>query len=205
MSSPTTTAFRDWPRTPLARRHVAHQCYIVSVVSFFLTTFSQVTRVELVDSMGMPAQFNARLVGTDAATDLAVLRIDAPPEMLAPAGIASSSALRVGQYVYAIGNPYGLSRTLTSGVVSGLNRAIPSPTGQRIPGAIQTDASISAGNSGGPLLNSGGQVVGINVATFTRAGSGRSSGVNFALPSDLVRKIVPNLIVYGTASGKGLG
>lgn len=163
------------------------------------------TRVELVDSMGMPAQFNARLVGTDAATDLAVLRIDAPPEMLAPAGIASSSALRVGQYVYAIGNPYGLSRTLTAGVVSGLNRAIPSPTGQRIPGAIQTDASISAGNSGGPLLNSGGQVVGINVATFTRAGSGRSSGVNFALPSDLVRKIVPNLIVYGTASGKGLG
>lgn len=181
---------------------------------------TQVTRVELVDSMGMPVQFDARLVGTDAATDLAVLRIDAPPEMLAPAGIASSSTLRVGQFVYAIGNPFGLSRTLTSGVVSGLNRAIPSPTGQRIPGTIQTDASISAGNSGGPLLNSAGQVVGINVATFTRAGSvrvgewrvyhfmvcvqGRSSGVNFAISSDTVRRVVPNLIVYGTASGKGV-
>lgn len=121
--------------------------------------------------MGTSTQFDARLVGSDPPTDLAVLRIDAPPEMLAPAAIAPSSALRVGQYVYAIGNPSGLNKTLTSGVVSGLNRSIPSPTGQRIPGVVQTDASISAGNSGGPLLNSSGQVVGINVATFTRSGS----------------------------------
>ncbi len=138
---------------------------------------TQVTRVELIDNMGTATQFDASLVGTDAPTDLAVLRIDAPPEMLAPATIASSSALRVGQYVYAIGNPSGLNKTLTSGVVSGLNRAIPSPTGQRIPGVIQTDAAISAGNSGGPLLNSLGQVVGINVATFTRAGSVRDDGM----------------------------
>lgn len=148
--------------------------------------------------------YQARVIGTDAMHDLAVLQIDAPRDSLAPIRMGTSGDLKVGQSVYAIGNPNGLSKTLTAGVVSGLNRTIPAPTGTRIYGAIQTDANINAGNSGGPLLDSFARLVGVNTASFTRSGSGRGSGVNFALPADLVFTVVPNLIVYGTAAGKGV-
>jgi len=109
--------------------------------------------------------------------------------------IGTSSDLRVGQSVYAIGNPFGLSHTLTVGSVSGLRRTIPSASGDRIFGAVQTDASISSGNSGGPLLDSFGRMVGMNTATFTRRGTGRSSGINFAVPIDTIMELVPKIIV----------
>ncbi|WIA35768.1 hypothetical protein OEZ86_004161 [Tetradesmus obliquus] len=146
----------------------------------------------------------ARVVGTDAMHDLAVLQVDAPKDQLVPIRMGTSGDLKVGQAVYAVGNPYGLDKTLTAGVVSGLNRTIPAPTGTRIYGAIQSDASVNQGNSGGPMLDSFARLVGVNTASFTRANTGRGSGVNFALPADLVREIVPNLIVYGTAAGKGV-
>lgn len=164
----------------------------------------QVVKVVLDDGSGGSQPYVARVVGTDAMHDLAVLQVDAPKDQLVPIRMGTSGDLKVGQAVYAVGNPYGLDKTLTAGVVSGLNRTIPAPTGTRIYGAIQSDASVNQGNSGGPMLDSFARLVGVNTASFTRANTGRGSGVNFALPADLVREIVPNLIVYGTAAGKGV-
>jgi len=164
-------------------------------------TGQQGTRVGILTPSGDTLELIASIVGTDPSNDLAVLKVDADPSILKPPRFATSGAIRVGQTVYALGNPSGLRHTLSAGVVSGLGRSIPSPTGQLIPGAIQTDARIDAGNSGGALIDSGGRVVGINTATFTRKGTGGGSGVNFALPTDLVVEIVPKLIAYGRPAG----
>ncbi|KAF8057906.1 DEGP5 [Scenedesmus sp. PABB004] len=186
-----------------AAGHVVTNYHVVS--QFVLDkSGKQEVRVVLDDGAGGSASYAAAVVGSDAAHDLAVLKIDAPRDALVPIRMGTSADLKVGQSVYAVGNPAGLAKTLTAGVVSGLGRTIPSPTGQRIYGAIQTDAAVNAGNSGGPLLDSFARLVGVNTASFTRAGSGRGSGVNFALPADLVREVVPNLIVYGNAAGRGV-
>ncbi|KAG0473812.1 hypothetical protein HPP92_015669 [Vanilla planifolia] len=157
-------------------------------------------RVFLEDSEGKLFSREGKLVGYDPAYDLAVLKrqVDIEGDKLKPAAIGLSRNLRVGQSCFAIGNPYAYEHTLTTGVVSGLRRQIPSPNGKAIRGAIQTDAAINAGNSGGPLIDSYGHVIGVNTATFTRKGSGTSSGVNFAIPIDVVVRIVPSLIVNGT-------
>ncbi|PKA66036.1 Protease Do-like 5, chloroplastic [Apostasia shenzhenica] len=155
-------------------------------------------RVFLEDSDGKIFSREGKLVGFDLAYDLAVLKVDIERDKLRPALLGTSHELKVGQSCFAIGNPYGYDHTLTTGVVSGLGREIPSPNGSAIRGAIQTDAPINAGNSGGPLIDSYGHVIGVNTATFTRKGSGISSGVNFAIPIDAVVRIVPYLIVYGT-------
>ncbi|XP_051124886.1 protease Do-like 5, chloroplastic [Andrographis paniculata] len=155
-------------------------------------------KVSFVDSQGSNITSNAKIVGYDPDYDLAVLKVDAVGIELKPVAIGKSHALRVGQSCFAIGNPYGYENTLTTGIISGLGREIPSPNGRAIRGAIQTDASINAGNSGGPLIDSYGHVIGVNTATFTRKGSGMSSGVNFAIPIDTVVRAVPYLIVYGT-------
>lgn len=157
------------------------------------------TVVFLVDNNGNSFSREAKIIGVDPAYDLAVLKVDAEGIELKPVILGTSSDLRVGQSCFAIGNPYGYEHTLTTGVVSGLGREIPSPNGSAIRGAIQTDAAINAGNSGGPLVDSYGHVVGVNTATFTRKGTGLSSGVNFAIPIDTVVRTVPYLIVYGTA------
>lgn len=156
-------------------------------------------KVFLVDNNGNSFSREAKIIGVDPAYDLAVLKVDAEGIELKPVILGTSSDLRVGQSCFAIGNPYGYEHTLTTGVVSGLGREIPSPNGSAIRGAIQTDAAINAGNSGGPLVDSYGHVVGVNTATFTRKGTGLSSGVNFAIPIDTVVRTVPYLIVYGTA------
>lgn len=158
-------------------------------------TGSQVAKVEISLPGGRTAVYRAALVGYEKGQDLAVLRVEAPAEELSPVKIGTSNDLRIGQSVYAIGNPFGLQHTLTVGCVSGLDRTIPSISGDRIFGVIQTDAAISAGNSGGALLDSSGRLVGINTATFTKKGSGRSSGVNFAVPVDIVMATVPRIIV----------
>nr|XP_051205907.1 protease Do-like 5, chloroplastic isoform X2 [Lolium perenne] len=150
------------------------------------------------DSSGTSYSKEGRLIGYDPTYDLAVLKVDVDADKLRPALIGTSRGLRVGQSCFAIGNPLGYEHTLTTGVVSGLGREIPSPNGRMIRGAIQTDAAINAGNSGGPLIDSYGHVIGVNTATFTRKGSGISSGVNFAIPIDTVVQSVPTLIVYGT-------
>uniref|UniRef100_A0A0D9Y1H5 Protease Do-like 5, chloroplastic n=1 Tax=Leersia perrieri TaxID=77586 RepID=A0A0D9Y1H5_9ORYZ len=155
--------------------------------------------VFLEDSSGTSYSKEGTLVGCDPSYDLAVLKVDVDGDRLRPALIGTSKGLRVGQSCFAIGNPYGYEHTLTTGVVSGLGREIPSPNGRPIRGAIQTDAAINSGNSGGPLIDSYGHVIGVNTATFTRKGTGISSGVNFAIPIDTVVQSVPNLIVYGTS------
>ncbi|XP_073005685.1 protease Do-like 5, chloroplastic [Typha latifolia] len=156
-------------------------------------------KVYLEDSNGGTYAKEGKLIGVDPSYDLAVLKVDVEGDKLRPALIGISRDLRVGQSCFAIGNPYGYEHTLTTGVVSGLGREIPSPNGKSIRGAIQTDAAINAGNSGGPLIDSYGHVIGVNTATFTRKGTGISSGVNFAIPIDTVVRTVPYLIVYGTS------
>ncbi|XP_028792142.1 protease Do-like 5, chloroplastic [Neltuma alba] len=155
-------------------------------------------KVFLVDARGNNFVREGKIVGFDPAFDLAVLKVDVGGYEIKPAILGASKDIHVGQSCFAIGNPYGYENTLTTGVISGLGREIPAPNGGAIKGAIQTDAAINSGNSGGPLIDSHGHVIGVNTATFTRKGTGVSSGVNFAIPIDTVLRSVPYLIVYGT-------
>jgi len=136
-----------------------------------------------------------KLVGFDQATDVAVLKVDAPVGLLVPAVFGSSNNLHVGQRVFAIGNPFGLERTLTTGIISSLNRSLPTRSGRTIKSIIQTDAAINPGNSGGPLLDSGSRLIGMNTAIASR--TGQSSGVGFAIPVGTLARIVPQLIRQG--------
>ncbi|MGD8895970.1 MAG: trypsin-like peptidase domain-containing protein [Acidobacteriota bacterium] len=147
--------------------------------------------------------FDATVVGVARDQDLAVLRISAPREKLVPIRIGSSRDLRVGQHVYAIGNPFGLDHTLTTGIVSALGRTIQAANGSTIFDVIQTDAAINPGNSGGPLLDSGGRLIGVNTAIFSP--SGASAGIGFAVPVDTVNRIVPELIRHGMVTRPVLG
>jgi S1-C subfamily serine protease len=147
--------------------------------------------------------YPATIVGTAPDKDIAVLHIDAPPQKLLPLPIGPSATLKVGQTVLAIGNPFGLDQTLTTGVVSGLGREIKSVTQRSIFDVIQTDASINPGNSGGPLLDSSGRLIGINTAIYSP--SGANAGIGFAVPVDTVNAIVPQLLKYGKLSRPGLG
>jgi 2-alkenal reductase len=147
--------------------------------------------------------YAARVVGVAPDYDLAVVKLTEPAPGLRPLPLGASSELRIGQSVYAIGNPYGLTRTLTSGLVSALDRHLPTTEVREISGAIQTDAAINPGNSGGPLLDSAGRLVG--VTTAIRSPSGGSTGVGLAIPSDLVNRIVPQLIAHGRAQQPTIG
>jgi S1-C subfamily serine protease len=140
-------------------------------------------------------EYPARVVGYARDQDLAVLRIDAPREKLVPIRVGRSAQLQVGQNVYAIGNPFGLDYSLTSGIVSALGRTIQSVSNATIFDVIQTDAAINPGNSGGPLLDSGGRLIGVNTAIYSP--SGASAGIGFAVPVDTVSRIVPELIAHG--------
>ncbi len=140
--------------------------------------------------------YNAEVIGIDPDTDIAVIRVDVDSSLLKPLLIGDSSNLKVGMQVVAIGNPFGLSGSMTSGIVSALGRLLPQQSGFSIPDVIQTDAAINPGNSGGPLLNSRGEVVGINTAI--QSTTGEFTGVGFSIPSNTVAKIVPKLISDGT-------
>jgi len=141
------------------------------------------------------SKWPAKLVGSDPDNDLAVIKIDAPKEKLKVIPMGDSKQLRIGQKVLAIGNPFGLERTLTTGIISSLGRTIRSETGILMEDIIQTDAAINPGNSGGPLLNSEGEIIGINSAIISP--SGGSVGIGFAIPVNVARRIVPELIVKG--------
>jgi len=142
------------------------------------------------------SQYDAEIIGKDKFTDIAVIKVSEKPRLLHPLQIGDSSQLRVGEQVAAIGNPFGLSGSMTSGIVSQMGRLLPSQdSGFSIPDVIQTDAAINPGNSGGPLLNLRGEVVGINTAI--QSSSGEFSGIGFAVPSNTAIKIVPSLIEDG--------
>ena len=148
-------------------------------------------------------EYDADAVGVAPDHDLAVLKIRAPRAQLVPIAIGTSADLQVGQKVFAIGNPFGLDHTLTTGIVSAIGRTIQSVTNRPIEGAIQTDAAINPGNSGGPLLDSAGRLIGVNTAIYSP--SGASAGIGFAVPVDTVGRIVPELITNGKVVRPRLG
>lgn len=150
-----------------------------------------------------PKQYKATIVGTAPEKDIAVLKLQEKPAKLSPIAFGSSKELHVGQYSFAIGSPFGLDYTLTTGVISALGRKIDGIGGVKINDMIQTDAAINMGNSGGPLLDSSGQLIGMNTVIFSTSGS--SAGLGFAVPADTIKVIVPQIIQHGRVIRPGLG
>jgi len=169
------------------------------ITNFHVIQDADAAQVTLADQ----STFKARVVGVALDKDLAVLRIDAPAAKLQAIPLGTSKDLQVGQSVFAIGNPFGLDQTLTTGVISALNREIESVTRRPIQGVIQSDAAINPGNSGGPLLDSAGRLIGVNTAIYSP--SGVSAGIGFAIPVDTVARIVTELIRSGKVTRPGLG
>jgi S1-C subfamily serine protease len=164
------------------------------VTNFHVIDGANVVRVVLADG----SRYDSSQVWGYPDQDLAVIRIDAPKAKLRPISLGTSHDLQVGQRAVAIGNPFGLDHSLTTGVVSALNREIESSSGRPIRGVIQTSAAINPGNSGGPLLDSAGRLIGVNTAIVSPTGA--SAGIGFAIPVDAVNKLVPQLIAHGKAS-----
>jgi S1-C subfamily serine protease len=169
------------------------------ITNFHVIQNAGAAQVTLADQ----SNWKARVVGVAPDKDLAVLKIDAPANKLQAIPIGVSKDLQVGQSVFAIGNPFGLDQTLTTGIISALNREIESVTRRPIQGVIQSDAAINPGNSGGPLLDSAGRLIGVNTAIYSP--SGASAGIGFAIPVDTVNRIVPELIRSGKIVRPGLG
>ncbi len=169
------------------------------VTNFHVVESASALNVTLSDH----SSYEADVVGVEPSKDIAVLRINVPSDKLRPVKAGSSASLQVGQKVVAIGNPFGLDQTLTTGVVSALGREIKANNGRTIQDVIQTDAAINPGNSGGPLLDSRGQLIGINTAIYSTSGS--SAGIGFAVPVNTVNRVVPQLIQYGKVIRPGLG
>ena len=169
-----------------------------------ITNFHVIQNADVAQvTLGDQTTWKARRVGVAPDKDIAVLRIDAPTNRLQPIPIGTSKDLQVGQSVFAIGNPFGLDQSLTTGVISALGREIESVTRRPIQGVIQTDAAINPGNSGGPLLDSAGRLIGVNTAIYSP--SGVSAGIGFAIPVDTVNRIVSELIRYGKVTRPGIG
>jgi len=173
------------------------QGYIVT--NFHVIYGADTIKVTLADR----SEHQAKIVGADPDHDLAVLQIKVSENLMEPLAVGASHDLRVGQKVLAIGNPFGLDHTLTTGVVSALGRTIKSMSNRTIEGVIQTDAAINPGNSGGPLLDSSGRLIGVNTQIVSP--SGAYAGIGFAVPVDTVNRIVPELIKYGKLIRPGLG
>ncbi len=173
------------------------QGYIVT--NFHVIFGADAIKVTLADR----SEHQAKIVGADPDHDLAVLQIKVPETLVEPLAVGASHDLRVGQKVLAIGNPFGLDHTLTTGVVSALGRTIKSMTNRTIEGVVQTDAAINPGNSGGPLLDSSGRLIGVNTQIVSP--SGAYAGIGFAVPVDTVNRIVPELIKHGKLIRPGLG
>ncbi len=155
--------------------------------------------VTLFDGQSIPAN----IIGADPINDLAVLKIDAPKTVLFPAKLGDSGNLQVGMKVFAIGNPFGLERTMTTGIIASLNRSLQIRGNRSIRSIIQIDADINPGNSGGPLLNARGQLIGLNTAIASQ--NGQSAGVGFAIPINLAKRVVPELIQHGRVIRPDIG
>ena len=169
------------------------------ITNFHVIQGASALRVTLADN----SEWDARVVGMAPDQDLAVLFINAPKSRLKPIAVGQSANLLVGQRVFAIGNPFGLDQTLTTGIISALGREINGASGRKISGVIQTDAAINPGNSGGPLLDSAGRLIGVNTAIFSPSGS--NAGIGFAVPVDTVNRVVPQLLRHGRVIRPGLG
>ena len=169
------------------------------VTNFHVIQGSQRIQVRLDSGEAKRATF----VGGSPDHDLAVIRLRSAPASIRPIPVGTSRDLAVGQAVFAIGNPFGLARTLTTGVISALDRRLPTTGGREVMGVIQTDAAINPGNSGGPLIDSAGRLIGVNTAIISESGS--SAGIGFAVPVDVVNRVVPKLITNGKVPRPGIG
>ncbi len=201
----STTTVRDLFGMFSQEREGAGSGSVIDEQGDILTNYHVIANSEkLTVSFGSGKNYAARVVGSDPDTDLAVVRLlQTPKEALTIVPLGDSDRLIVGQKVLAIGNPFGLDRTLTTGVISGLQRPIRAENGRQIEGAIQTDASINPGNSGGPLLDSHGRMIGIN--SQIESPSGASAGVGFAIPVNIAKRIVPELVRNGSVQRPKLG
>ncbi|QDT64422.1 S1C family serine protease [Calycomorphotria hydatis] len=169
---------------------------VIDQEGHILTNFHVVEDASQVDvTLFDGSSFPAKFVGADPINDLAVIRIEAPKEKLFPIRLGDSNRLRVGMRVFAIGNPFGLERTMTTGIISSLNRSLQIRGNRTIKSIIQIDAAVNPGNSGGPLLNAHAQLIGVNTAIASR--NGQSAGVGFAIPSSLATRVIPQLIKHG--------
>jgi S1-C subfamily serine protease len=182
--------------------------FVIDKVGHVLTNFHVIhgddaSRVSVRVTLFDGAAHDATIVGADATNDVAVLRLQVPADKLFPLSLGDSSTVMVGQKILALGNPFGLERTLTSGIVSSLDRSIKAKNGRTIKGIIQTDAAINPGNSGGPLLNSRGQVIGVNTAIVSHVG--QSAGISFAVPINAISRILQQLIDNGRVIRADLG
>src|SRR5712691_5125460 len=201
----STTMVRDFFGMFSQEREGEGSGSIIDEQGDILTNYHVIANSEkLTVSFGTGKNYPARVVGSDPDTDLAVVRLlQTPGEAMTVVPLGDSDKLIVGQKVLAIGNPFGLDRTLTTGVISGLQRPIRAQNGRQIEGAIQTDASINPGNSGGPLLDSHGRMIGIN--SQIESPSGASAGVGFAIPINIAKRIVPQLVRNGYVQRPKLG
>ena len=177
---------------------------IINAKGYILTNHHVVADAQKLEvTLADGSKWPAKLIGSDPDNDLAVIKIDAPKEKLKVVSMGDSKNLRIGQKVLAIGNPFGLQRTLTTGIISSLGRTIRSEVGTLIEDVIQTDAAINPGNSGGPLLNSDGEIIGINSAILSP--SGGSVGIGFAIPVNTARRVVPDLLSKGYVTYPWIG
>jgi S1-C subfamily serine protease len=161
-----------------------------------LTNYHVVEDAQKIDVMLFDGNsYEGRPVGADPINDIAVIKVDAPRDALFPIRLGDSAEMKVGMRVFAIGNPFGLERTMTTGIISSLNRTLQVTNNRSIKSIIQIDAAVNPGNSGGPLLNSHGRLIGMNTAIASR--TGQSAGVGFAIPSSLIARVVPQLIAHG--------
>jgi S1-C subfamily serine protease len=177
--------------------------FVWDAAGHIVTNYHVVKDAQAVTVSFQEHTFDAKLVGTEPRKDVAVLKIDAPPNLLKPVRVPHHAMLEVGQKVLAIGNPFGLDHSLTVGIVSALGRQVQGIAGVTIRDMIQTDAAINPGNSGGPLLDSAGQIIGMNTMIYSKSGS--SAGVGFAVPISTIARVVPQIIKNGKVEQLGLG
>jgi S1-C subfamily serine protease len=201
----STTTVRDFFGLYSEAREGAGSGSVIDDQGNILTNYHVIANAEkLTVSFGGGRTYAARVIGRDPDTDLAVIKLlETPKEAITVVPLGDSDRLAVGQKVLAIGNPFGLDRTLTTGVISGLQRPIRAQNRRQIEGAIQTDAAINPGNSGGPLLDSHGRMIGIN--SQIESPSGASAGVGFAIPVNIARRVIPELLRSGTVQRPKLG
>ena len=201
----TTTIGYDFFLRPVPMESGTGSGAVIDDQGHIVTNFHVVRGAETLEvTLPDKSKHEARVVGADPSNDLAVIQINVPRGRLTSVPLGTSKGLQVGQKVLAIGNPYGLERTLTTGVISSLGRSIQAENGRIIEDIIQTDAAINPGNSGGPLLNSQGQMIGINTAIYSPSNSG-SVGIGFAIPADTVRRITGDLLTTGYVRHAWLG
>jgi S1-C subfamily serine protease len=200
-----TAVMRNEPSQPLGSQSEASGSgSVLNSDGHILTNYHVVENAKAIHvSLYNGESYEARLVGADRLNDLAIVHIDAPKMQLFPVQLGDSRELRVGMRVYAVGNPFGLERTLTTGIISSLNRSLEVRKSWTIKSIIQTDADINPGSSGGPLLDSHGRLIGINTAIASN--TGQSAGVGFAIPSSLILRVLPQLLSQGRVEHPEIG